>query len=281
MSKRVICFVDCHSIDGLYSYLFINFPVTLQDEFNRIDLKDISAFELFFFSHKDEIELKSFFVDKTFLSFVMFFSSLFECKNPSALSILKDVLDSIYNSSSPSQINTILQDKKAESIAAYIEEIRKELSYRDDDDVSYLIAKSNSLLKSIVESQELENLSDYCDDVLLQTVYEEVNTIVRDWVDNTNECVFLGSFNNSYKPYYKDNPPVIEEWITDASEVHVLESTLESMMKILEGSIYKYDQFTDEMRADLFDLWILLVTTGYKVIFSSKFYENLKRILPR
>lgn len=280
MSKRVICFVDFHSTNGLYSYLCINFPATLQDEFNSIDLNDLAAFELFYFAHKDEIELKSFFVDKTYISFVMFFSSLFECRNVSSLSILNDVLDSIYNSCSLEQINIILQEKKTESIAVYIEKIKKELSYRDDD-VTYLLAKSNNLLKSIVDSQELVNSSNYSEDVLLQSVYYEVNNILSEWVDDTQEYEFLGHFNNSYKSYYKKNSPFVDKWITDVAEVHVLESTLESMTKILEDSIYKYDQFSDEMRSDLFDLWILLVTTGYKVVFSSEFYKNLRRIIPR
>jgi hypothetical protein len=280
MSKRIICFVDYHSAGGVYSYLCVNFPATLLDDFNNIDLKDLSAFELFYFAHKDEIEMKSFFVDKTFISFVMFFSSLFECKNPSSLSILNDVLDSIYNSCSPEQINSILQEKKAESIAVYIEEIKKELSYRDDD-VSYLLAQSNNLLKSIVGSQELESSRDYSEDVLLQSVYYEVNDIFNEWIDDTQEYEFLGTFNNFYKSYYKNNSPIVDRWITDVAEVNVLESILESMTKILENSIYKYDQFSDEMRSDLFDLWILLVTTGYKVVFASKFYKNLTRIIPR
>ena len=279
MSKRVICFVD-YSTEGLYGYLCISFPASLQAEFNSIDLDDLSAFELFYFAHKDEVELKSFFVDKKYISFVMFFSSLFECKNPSLLSILNDVLDSIYNSCTPTQINSIIQEKKTECIAVYIEEIRKELSYREDDGVSYLLTKSNNLLKSIVESQEFEISSKYSDDVLLKCAYDEANTIIKGWIDDAKEYELFGSFNNSYKLYRNDNP-INGVWICDTSEVHVLKSTLESITKILESSIYSYDQFTDEMRSDLFDLWILLVTTGYKVVFSSKFYMNLKRILPR
>lgn len=277
MGKRLIYVIDSSVSSNLYGYLCMNIPqellCTCQNE-----ITDIESLELFYFNHKDDVFLNTFFADKTMISFVLFFSSLFG-QQGKALLTLNNIVEDVYVSHSREENMSILAEHRSEQVLSYLEEILQQISSQDDQIV--LMTKCKNLINDLANYGHLDyppvNLAN---EVLLQFAYKQITQIVSDWMDKSSDIEIYSSFNWNYESFRVNNHPLCWSPIPSGKEIHSLDDLLQNMSLILEKASYSYEDFTENDKIDFLNLWVLLVTSGYNTILPSSFFETIRRLLP-
>ena len=281
MSKRIIYVIDSSLSSNLYSYLCLNLPKGLMGEFVN-NVHDLESFELFYFNHKDEVYFKSFYADRTLISFIIFFSSLFK-EEGEALTILNQILENIYASHPVEQNQAVLSELNEDALLPYFEEILTELKGRDNELKYRMEAKCNDLISSLANIGQFECTPVLrSEKVLLDLGYRQIVQTIHDWMLDGDEpdIEICGNFNWTYELSDDEDQNVTLQWASLGQKLNVLDEILSSISTILYRASYAYSEFSKDDKNDFMNLWILLVISGYQSILPLNFFEALKRLLP-
>ena len=100
MRKRIIYYVDSNPGGNLYYSLCINLPYELRQDLLQLDPLSLASFEQFYFTHKDELEIKCYLADLLYAEFMGFWLLMLDFKEQEYVKLMSAVLNNVYISHS-------------------------------------------------------------------------------------------------------------------------------------------------------------------------------------
>lgn len=280
-STHSVYIVDSPKSENLYICLGMVIPDKLVSEFVNLEENDLSAFERFYFAHKEHINMHCYIADRIYANFILSLQDIFNIKDAKGMMLIREVLNNLYLVHSRNDNYNVIRTKNADSLIGYLEEIKQELIIRDEESAFPFIMQCNDLMENLLHDRPIQTIS-----------FDEIDELVisfgiRGMCDDLNK--WLCSFENvrCVKKMHYENEELNQilqssQFIHDSSnlEIQVLESINLSISTFIQRVIYDYDSVSEENKRELYDLWILLISIRYNGVVPPPFFEAIKRLLP-
>lgn len=276
-NKRFVFFIDSPLNSEFYYHICLNIPEDLVQDLLTLDSR-LSSFETFYFLHKDNIQIEFCIVDRLYSAYLLQFANLFSIKEQRYYTLFHEIIDSIYISHSKED-NFRFVDNDMEIIMSYLDDIKKELLYRDDELVSStLLAKCSDVSRMLIKSNDCSVLSQKEDSEItmistsIQILYENI----MKWGSDNKELDFI---KNTYRKY--DNELEFISLFNLESEeldLELLDKVGKNISKLLSLVIYDSRLPLNTVKNEILNLWSFMTSIQYRGVLPSSFYTIIKQL---
>lgn len=280
MEKRTYLLVDSPINDEYHYHLYANIPNEFLAELGEIEMGDFVAFEKFYFSHKDQVELQFFVIDMVYWNFLSCLDSLIKPKSKEERSALNQVLDKVYLARAKNDNRNLINNPNTDLLLAYLDEIQNNSSMIEEEFQIGLVSRCVDLKNAILQGEDFTSIiSGGVGERVLEYSSDALKEQIEEWSAKEEESQAFGMIH--FRPE-EDEQRYYQTPSADSPNCHSLEllqSMGENILVLLDQVIYRQQEMTEEDEQDFLNLWLMVVSIDFKTVLPSSFFDVARKLI--